>query len=138
MSPTEHVEQAKAQKALARRNQRMRGGLLLAMAAGLLILIVGVQMFQKHDTEPWVSVPLTLLGGAMFWFALAAQNKGWLTPYNAACPGCGHNWEMPDRRDAPAEQRMPNWAHCPGCKLPMDEDALEAQLRADAEKRPRA
>ena len=130
-------ERVRRQLALARRNRRMRRlQLSVTLGIGLPTLVVGTQMLQAGDGPLLAGLLLALAGLALAMFGADIHRTAWLYPGRAACPRCGQDWEIDlDRRTSvgmpPAEG-----GPCRGCELPTQDDALDAWLRADAERRP--
>lgn len=113
------VEAVRQQKRLARRNQSV--GRLVTLAGALAWVLPA-----PADAKPKLVTALlfgSVAGTAIGLFVLHMHHAA-LFPCKAACPACGHDWEIKEGRAVLPMERMPNWDKCPGCGLLMNERLL--------------
>jgi len=117
------------QKALARRNQTVRNSVLfLGLLAGLVVAIAWFVLDPVEGPKPQTKFLIGIASGAMLGAFVLAVHESSLSPNKAACPTCGHSWEIQEGRGVQAMAKMPNWDKCPGCGIPMNEVLLEKRL----------
>lgn len=128
------LRSVREQKALARRNRDVRnaiflGGVLLGAAAGLI--------WSFHMAKDGVLRMGWVVGVAAGWglgaLVLSVHRQA-IFPRAAACPTCGHSWEIKEGRTVPPSEYMPGWDRCPGCQQLMNETLLAKALRGSGGK----
>ena len=123
------VTLVRQQKALARRNQTVRNGVfLLGVLAGLVVAIVWFALAPVEGPKPQTKFLIGIALGAMLGVFVLGVHDSSLFPNKAACPTCGHSWEIQEGRGVPVMAQMPNWDKCPGCGMLMNEVLLEKRL----------
>ncbi len=123
------VDLVRQQKALARRNQTVRNGVFfVGVLAGLIVATAWFLLDPVAGPKPQAKFLIGAASGAMLGaFALVVHESS-LFPNKAACPTCGHSWEIQEGRGVPAMAKMPNWDKCPGCGILMNEALLKDEL----------
>ncbi|MDD3328169.1 MAG: hypothetical protein PHW25_13900 [Zoogloea sp.] len=127
MSPpadADYARRAIAAKALARRNQsRSNGALQMGALAGALVGWVW-SVAEPDGAAAYRKVLLSVAAGllaAVYIHAIRTRRK---PPPQAACPACGHDWEI-RKACEPTWQIMLQWDKCPGCGALMGDERLQ-------------
>ncbi|WP_394788279.1 hypothetical protein [Rhodoferax sp.] len=125
------VTLVRQQKALARRNQTVRNVILLVTVALCVGLSLAWMALAPTDgITPSIKILIGIVAGCMLAELVRNTHASTLFPKDAACPACGHNWEIKEGRTVPQKERMPTWDRCPGCGILMNEAVLALHLRA--------
>jgi hypothetical protein len=108
-------------KALAQRNRTARNRTLFAgimvgvsVSAALYVFGFGTGRFYENGVLCGASV-------AGLYIYIVGRRK----TNSASCPVCGHCWEIREGTSVRSEDDMTNWSNCPGCKIQMDDCALQ-------------
>lgn len=115
-----------AAKRLARRHQSQRNLLLLAgVLIGAAVGIAWLVVREAPSSDSSTALVAGFFGGAV----LGSVAAWWLSRRQAParCPRCGYSWEIREGRGVPISERMPYWAKCPGCSIPMKEWLVEVR-----------
>lgn len=120
----DYARRAIAAKALARRNQSrsneaLMAGALVGMLLGWLWSVV-----EPDGAEPSRKMLLSVAAGvlaAVYIHAIRTRRK---PPPQAACPACGHDWEI-RKACEPTWEIMLQWDKCPGCGALMGDEMLQ-------------
>lgn len=125
------AEQVRQQKALARRNESIYAWVLFV---GLLcggIAYAAWFALDPDDGKPpviwtFVCIAIAVMLAGLPLVKLHAR----LFPRKAACPVCGHDWEIKQGKFVPVNEQMLAWDHCPGCGLLMNEELFPGRPTA--------
>lgn len=121
----DYARRAIAAKALARRNQsRSNVALLVGTLAGVLMGGVWVVVEPFGGAEPARKVLVSVAAGLLVAIYVHAIRTRRHPPPQAACPACGHDWEI-RKACEPTWQIMLQWDKCPGCGALMGDEMLE-------------
>lgn len=119
-------QQVRTAKALAqanrhRRNMTLLTGVLVGLASAFVA--VGLGVGSGFDLQKTVAISVAL---GIF---LACLRIYWRSSRQgaplAACPVCGHDWEIKEGRYVQTKDVMTHWKHCPGCNTPMVDSAAQ-------------
>lgn len=123
----DYARRAIAAKALARRNQS-RGNRALLAGALAGILLGGVWVVVEPDgAAPFRKLLVSGAAGLLAAIYIHAIRTRRHPPPQAACPACGHDWEIRKAREL-TWQIMPQWDKCPGCGALMGDEMLEIAM----------
>lgn len=128
MSEHDLVILVSQQKALARRNRNVRNAVvLLGILLGLLASFAWLMLAPADGFRPEIKLIAGVAGGGLLGYFLLSTHETTLFPQKAACPNCGHNWEIKEGDYVPIKEKMPTWDRCPGCGSLMNEALLAKQ-----------
>lgn len=121
------VARVREQKLLARRNRTVRNlVLLLGVLTGLAPALVWLMVFPADKVMFMAGVA----GGCLLGFLMLAKFDARLFPRKAACPTCGHDWEIREGNHVSPKEKMLDWDRCPGCGTLMNEVLLARKVRS--------
>src|SRR5476649_1803168 len=115
MNP-DFATQVRQQKALARRNQTKRNQVwLVGVLFGVATSGAWFLLSPTEGPSPQAKFVIGVIVGSLFAALYLVTQQSSLFPKEAACPVCGHSWEIKEGRFVPPQAQMPNWDKCPGC-----------------------
>lgn len=127
----ELIAAVRKQKALAHRNRSAKNWILfISLTLGGLAWGVWYFMSPAPTTTLKGRAGICILAsciGHYFFFAIHGKT---IITREAACPQCGHSWEIKEGRGVPPTEIMTNWDKCPGCGILMNEALLRRQLKS--------
>lgn len=125
MSP--HIQQrvrtaqALAQANRHRRNMTLLTGVLVGLASAFVAVGLGVGSGFDLQTTVEISVALGIFLACLHIYWRSNRQGASL----AACPVCGHDWEIKEGRGVQTKDVMTHWKHCQGCNTPMGDPEAE-------------
>jgi Zn finger protein HypA/HybF involved in hydrogenase expression len=128
MSKQDLVALVSQQKALARRNRNVRNGIILVcVLLGLLVSFAWLIFSPTDSFRPEIKLIAGITAGGLLGYFFIFTHDAKLFPQKAACPTCGHNWEIVEGDHVPLKEKMASWDRCPGCGSLMNEVLLAKQ-----------
>ena len=123
----DYARQAIAAKALARRNHSRSSGALMAGALAGMLLGWVWSVVEPDGAEPFRKMLVSVAAGLLAAVYIHAIRTRRHPPPQAACPACGHDWEIRKARE-PTWQIMLQWDKCPGCGALMGDEMLQIAM----------
>jgi hypothetical protein len=97
---------------------------LFGVLLGVLWIVVSPADYEVSTFRFFCCFAISIVAG----FAYIGRRKYIYQPNSARCPACGYSWEILEGRGVPLDDRMENWAFCPGCGMPMADEVLKLVL----------
>ena len=113
-----------AAKALARRNQSRSNRALTVGAIGGALMGELWSFVEPDGAAPYRKMLVSVAAGVLVAIYVHVVRTRRHPPPQAACPACGHDWEI-RKACEPTWEIMLQWDKCPGCGALMGDEMLQ-------------